>query len=60
MWTAHCDYCNKAALLIACGPQKLCPAAIHALRPMTIIPKVWDPVMDAESRSSLQPAADHI
>jgi hypothetical protein len=43
-----------------CGPQKLCTAAIHALRPMTIIPQVCDPVFDAESRSSLQPAADHI
>ena len=47
-------------LAVGCGPQKLYNAPIQALRSMTVVPQVCDPVVDAESRSSLQPAADHI
>ena len=40
--------------------QKLSSAPIHVLPAMTILPHVCDPVVDAKSCSSLQPAADHI
>ena len=43
-----------------CGPQKLCSVPIHVLPSMTIGPSGVRSVVDAQSRSSLQPAADHI
>ena len=39
---------------------KICNAPIQAAPSLTTAPQVCDPVVDAESRSSLQPAADHI
>ena len=42
------------------GPQKLYNAPIQAVPSVTVVPQLCDPVVDAESRSSLQPAGDRI
>jgi hypothetical protein len=42
-----------------CGPQKLVTPQFRPPLSMTVARQVCNPVVDAESRSSLQPAADN-
>ena len=43
-----------------CDPQKSYNAPIQPVPSTTVVPQLCNPVVDAESRSSLQPAADRI